>query len=117
MLSEAQVQRFKQNGYLNGGKVLDDATVETLRAEILRVIDERDKEGVDQPLLLRNLSGNDDAPVWQIVNIWQASEPFRKLLYHPDIVTGAAQLAGADELRIWHDQIQYKPAKIGGVNH
>lgn len=117
MLSEAQVQQFRQNGYLNGGKVLDDETVETLRAEILRVIDERDKAGVAQPLLLRNLSGNDSAPVWQIVNIWQASEPFRRLLYNADIVSGAAQLAGADELRIWHDQIQYKPAKIGGVNH
>jgi phytanoyl-CoA hydroxylase len=27
-----------------------------------------------------------------------------------------AQLTGADSLRIWHDQIQYKPAARGGVN-
>jgi phytanoyl-CoA hydroxylase len=116
MLSDEQIQQFRRNGYLNGGKVLDDETVEALRAEVMRVIEERDRANIPQPILLRNLSGNDDAPVWQIVNIWQASEPFRKLIAHPDIVTGLAQLAGASELRMWHDQIQYKPAQIGGVN-
>ena len=116
MLSEAQIQQFKANGYLNGGRVLDDETVEVLRSEIMRVIADRDNAATVQPLLLRNLSGNDDAPVWQIVNIWEASEPFHKLLAQPEIVTMIAQLASAAELRIWHDQIQYKPARIGGVN-
>ena len=37
MLSEAQIQQFKATGYLNGGKVLDDDTVETLRAEMMRM--------------------------------------------------------------------------------
>jgi ectoine hydroxylase-related dioxygenase (phytanoyl-CoA dioxygenase family) len=116
MLTEAQIQQFKRNGYLNGGKVLNDETVDVLRAEIMRVIAERDKEGVPKPVLNRNLSKDDHAPVWQIVNIWQASEAFRRLIAHPDIVTGIAQLTDATELRIWHDQIQYKPAHIGGVN-
>ena len=58
----------------------------------------------------------EDHPIWQIVNIWQASEPFRQLIHHPKITKGLAQLTGAKELRIWHDQIQYKPAAIGGVN-
>src|SRR5262245_29468564 len=116
MLTDAQIQQFKTNGYLNGGKVLDDETVEVLRSEVMRVIADRDKADVEQPVLLRNLGKSDDAPVWQIVNIWQASSPFRKLIYHPKIVTGIAQLTGASELRIWHDQIQYKPAQIGGVN-
>src|SRR5260221_2862573 len=116
MLTDAQIQQFKNNGYLNGGMVLDDETVEVLRSEVMRVIGDRDKEDFRQPILLRNLSGNDNAPVWQIVNIWQASEPFRKLIFHPKIVTGISQLTQASELRIWHDQIQYKPAQIGGVN-
>src|SRR5260221_2400920 len=116
MLTDAQIQQFKNNGYLNGGMVLDDETVEVLRSEVMRVIGDRDKEDFRQPILLRNLSGNDNAPVWQIVNIWQASEPFRKLIFHPKIVMGISQLTGASELRMWHDQIQYKPAQTGGVN-
>jgi ectoine hydroxylase-related dioxygenase (phytanoyl-CoA dioxygenase family) len=67
-------------------------------------------------VLVRNLSRDENTPVWQIVNIWQASEPFQRLIHHPKITTGLAQLTAAKELRIWHDQIQYKPAAIGGVN-
>lgn len=116
MLTKAQVQQFKQNGYLNGGKILDDDIVDTLRAEIMRVIEERDRADIPQPVLNRNLGKSEDAPVWQIVNIWQASEPFKALIAHPQIVTGIAQLTDADELRIWHDQVQYKPPQVGGVN-
>ncbi|HVU15047.1 MAG TPA: phytanoyl-CoA dioxygenase family protein, partial [Phototrophicaceae bacterium] len=116
MLSEEKVQQFKVNGFVNGGKVLDDATVDVLRDEIMRVIDDRDNPNVKQPLLLHNLNRNSDAMVWQIVNIWEASEPFRKLMYQPEIVSSIAQLMDASEVRLWHDQIQYKPAKIGGVN-
>lgn len=116
MLTDAQVTQFHANGFLNGGVVLDDKTVEELRSEVMRVIDEREKEDIPQPVRLVNLSGQEDAPVWQIVNIWQASEPFRNLMAHPQITEGIAQLTDATELRIWHDQIQYKPAEIGGVN-
>ncbi|HXV99352.1 MAG TPA: phytanoyl-CoA dioxygenase family protein, partial [Anaerolineae bacterium] len=31
-------------------------------------------------------------------------------------VEGVAQLTSATGLRIWHDQVQYKPPEIGGVN-
>lgn len=116
MLSDTQIQQFEATGYLNGGTVLDDDTVETLRGDVIRIIEARDNPSAPQPVLLRNLGKSDNAPVWQIVNAWQASDAFERLIYHPQIVTGIAQLTGASELRIWHDQIQYKPAQIGGVN-
>ncbi len=116
MLNEAQVAQFKTNGYLNGGPVLSEAEVEVLRTELARVIDDKDKPDIPQPVIIRNLGGDDAAPVWQIVNIWQASEPYRTLVSHPKITKGVAQLTEATELRIWHDQIQYKPAEVGGVN-
>ncbi len=116
MLTDAQIAQFHANGFLNGGVVLDDDTVEDLRTEVMRVIDERERSDIEQPVLVRNLSQHDSAPVWQIVNIWQASKPFKKLMSHPKITEGIAQLTDATELRIWHDQIQYKPAEVGGVN-
>jgi ectoine hydroxylase-related dioxygenase (phytanoyl-CoA dioxygenase family) len=79
------------------------------------VIDDRERDDIPQPVLARNLV-EDEHPVWQIVNIWQASPPFKQLMSHPKITKGIAQLTGATELRIWHDQIQYKPATTGGVN-
>jgi phytanoyl-CoA hydroxylase len=116
VLTKEQIAKFKAKGFLNGGKLLDDNTVDVLRSEIMRVIDEREREDIPQPVLNRNLSGKEDAPVWQIVNIWQASEPFKKTVTNHQIATAIAQLTEATELRVWHDQIQYKPAQVGGVN-
>ena len=114
MLTEAQIQTFRRDGYLKGGKVISDEQVAVLQSEVLRVIDGRGGPG-KQPVLLHNF-GKDDAPVWQIVNIWEASDPFFELIHNPTIVEEMAQLTQAKALRIWHDQIQYKPAQTGGVN-
>src|SRR5687767_5895416 len=98
MLSNTQIQQFNSTGYLNGGKVLDAATVETLRAEVMRMIEDREDPSVPQPVLLHNLGKSESAPVWQIVNAWRASAAFEALIYHPQIVTGIAELTGASEL-------------------
>jgi len=116
VLNEKQITDFHTNGFLNGGKILDDTTVDVLREEIMRVIKEADRNDIPQPVLNRNLGDNDEAPVRQIVNIWEASPPFKALVSHEKIATAIAQLTGAAELRIWHDQIQYKPPQVGGVN-
>ena len=115
MLTSDQITQFERDGFLNGGQVLDDAQVEVLRDELKRVI-ERPETSRRKPVMLHNLTGNDQSPVWQVVNIWQASAPFEKLLHHRQITSDIAQLTGASTLRIWHDQIQYKPAATGGVN-
>lgn len=115
MLSHAQVEQFQRDGYLLGGRVLGDDQVEALRDEIERVIRDKGRGDVPQPVLLHNMGGA-DAPIWQVVNIWMASGPFRELIYNPTVCEEVAQLTGATALRIWHDQIQYKPAGKGGVN-
>jgi phytanoyl-CoA hydroxylase len=115
MLTEEQVAQFRTDGFVKGGRALDDIEVDALRAEIERVIEQRDKTDVPQPVLLNNLA-SEQRPVWQIVNIWQASNAFSRLIRNRQIIDELAQLSGANELRIWHDQIQYKPAEQGGTN-
>ena len=115
MLTEHQIEEFHRSGYLKGGSVLTDAQVGELQMEIERVIADKDNPNAIQPVLLGNMSST-DTPVWQIVNIWEASEPFKKLLYNQKISEEMAQLTGQPVLRIWHDQIQYKPSNTGGVN-
>jgi ectoine hydroxylase-related dioxygenase (phytanoyl-CoA dioxygenase family) len=112
-----QIEQYKRSGFVNGGPVLDDRTVETLQFEVLRVIDDREKTGIPQPVRLANLSSEETHPIWQIVNIWQASPAFKALIKNQLIVEMAAQLSGAKELRVWHDQIQYKPKEQGGRLH
>lgn len=116
MLTPQQVAEFKSVGYLRGAKVISDAQVDVLRGEIERVINERERKDIPQPVLCHNFTGDETAPVWQIVNIWEASKPFGELIRNAQIGEEIAQLTGASDLRIWHDQIQYKPASRGGVN-
>lgn len=116
MLSEQQVQTFHEQGFLLGPRVLSDEQVDLLRGEIERVIANADRAGVPQPAMLRNM-GDEERPVWQIVNIWQASEPFEQLMRDESVVGMIAQLMDEPRaVRMWHDQIQYKPAQKGGVN-
>ena len=119
MLSELQVEAYRRDGFGRGNTVLTDDEVDELRAEIDRVIADRERQDVPQPVLCRNLSGDPGTEVWQIVNIWEASEPFRRLVTHPKLVEQTGQLAaacGAEEARVFHDQVQYKPAQTGGTN-
>ena len=116
MLSDRAVAEFQRDGYVNGGTALSEDEVETLRNELARVIEDDQKENVPQPVLLRNLSREEDHPVWQIVNIWEASGPYKQLFRNAKIVEEIAQLTQAKALKVWHDQIQYKPAETGGVN-
>ena len=121
MLDASQVSEFDRNGYLNGGRVLDDADVDELRDELDRVI-ARGKAGFaphePQPVRIADLGkGKGGGEVWQIVNIWEASPAFERLLYLRTVAEGVSQLAHNDEIQIWHDQIQYKPPHHGGINN
>ncbi|RAP77092.1 phytanoyl-CoA dioxygenase family protein [Paenibacillus montanisoli] len=121
MLSQAQIAEFENNGFLKGGVVLSDDEVEELREELDKVMN---GESVKKPVLNRNLLESDSPydnmkmiaseKVVQIVNIWLASDRFLQHAAHPVICEEIAQLTHSNSLRIWHDQIQYKPPITGG---
>ena len=89
-----------------------------------------------KPELLRNLAGGDiyaapstestqhaarntqvfsSAVVIQIVNIWEAHNAYLSHIHHAAITAMAAQLMNTDLVRVWHDQVQYKPANVGAM--
>lgn len=121
MLTEAQIREFDERGYVLGDRVLSDDQIERLRSELRMVMDGK---SVRKPVLNRNLvdgsmdygmSITERETVVQIVNIWMASEAFFKHAAHAEICADVARLCRTDTLRIWHDQVQYKPPKTGGV--
>ena len=106
-LGDAQRARFQE--VVGDGNVPDTAEFASLRKRF------GDDEQLRAWLRARLAEAAEGRQVWQIVNIWMASRPFRRLLEHPKITADIAQLTGSKELRVWHDQIQYKPAEQGGV--
>lgn len=120
MLTDAQIATFDKNGYLNGGRLLSDEAVQELRDELDRILEigpDGFTEGESQPVLFRNMTSETDPEkcVWQIVNIWEASPAYERLIYHPFVVKAIGQLTGVGDLMVWHDQIQHKPPGYGGV--
>jgi phytanoyl-CoA hydroxylase len=116
ILTDEQIKTFQQNGFVKGGRVLSDDEVEELREELDRVVRERDDESIKQPVRTSVWGEQSGKPVWQIVNIWEASEAFDRLVRHKPLADAVSKLMDGNELRIWHDQIQIKPAENGGVN-
>jgi phytanoyl-CoA hydroxylase len=110
MLTDAQVQSFRQNGFLNYGRVLTDEQLTELRTALDRVLSGRSAASPDA---ISNL-GDAAAPVTQVVNVWEAEPAFRAHLSNAAIVPMVAQLMGTDTVRVWHDQMQLKPPRIGG---
>jgi phytanoyl-CoA hydroxylase len=125
-LDDAQVQQFHRDGFLNAGMVLSDEEVGEL-SEALAAVIERGPDGFSEseprPVLYRDMGAGYDAdgktisrnPNYQIVNIWECSPPFERLIRHPFIVRAIHQLTGFGDLQVWHDQVQYKPAQTGGA--
>jgi len=116
ILTDEQIAAFQQNGFVKGGRVLTADEVDELRKELDRVVHSRDDESIRQPVRISVWGEQSRKPVWQIVNIWEASEAFERLVRNEKLADAVSKLMDGNELRVWHDQIQIKPAEYGGVN-
>jgi hypothetical protein len=126
-MKDEQVAQFQRDGFLNGGPMLSPEEVQELSValdEIIRRGPDGFRSDEPRPVLFRDLNGSGDSmggmqgagrPVWQIVNMWEASDPFRQLLHNPAIVEAISRLSGFRDLQVWHDQVQYKPPLSGGA--
>jgi phytanoyl-CoA hydroxylase len=111
MLTQEQIEDFHTRGFLNLGKIYSDDECAKMRAEMFRVMHEETER---KPVLNRGMGGSGELTVVQIVNMWQASDMYLRHAEHPIIAEAVAQLCDTDTLRIWHDQVQYKPPTKGG---
>ena len=112
MLTKAQVDTFHKQGFLQEIPMLDGPQTDALRERMFAVMEGQSEKS---PEANRNLLGADsERVVIQIVNIWEADDLFRAHLYTPGICEAVADLMRTDTVRVWHDQIQYKPPKVGG---
>jgi ectoine hydroxylase-related dioxygenase (phytanoyl-CoA dioxygenase family) len=113
-LTDAQVASFHERGYLAGVRVLDDAQVDALRAELALLMDPAHPARGLFHEYHANESRDPATVLFHALGAWRASAAFHDLLWAPAFLVAASQLLNG-AVRFWHDQLFCKPPRRGGV--
>lgn len=114
-LSQSQIDFYRENGYVVIEDFLSPEELETWRAAVTEAIVERN--GLKMPGKDIKLGADDginkDADYYnnvfdQLLNLWQTNDKVKALMLDERIGKMAADLAGVDGIRIWHDQALIK---------
>ena len=113
-LSGEQVEFFHENGYVAGIRVLDDAQIEALRAELEQMMNPAHAGRALFHEYHSNESTDPNRVLFHALGAWRVMPGFHDLLWNPAFLVPASQLLGG-AVRFWHDQLFCKPARHGGV--
>jgi ectoine hydroxylase-related dioxygenase (phytanoyl-CoA dioxygenase family) len=115
LLSRAQVESYRQNGFLLIEDFLDAEELTFWRAAVTEAIQQRDgkkmpgsdaKVGEDDGI---NKDSDYFGKVFdQLLNLWQTNEKVKQMMLDKRIGEMVATLAGWSGTRIWHDQALIK---------
>lgn len=114
-LTDDQIDFFNENGYLPNIRILDEAQVTQLNAELEEI---RDPAHPKHHLFYEfhsNESTDPNAVLFHSLGHWRITPGFHDVLWHPAFIVAASQLLGNKAVRFWHDQLFCKPAHHGGV--
>src|SRR5712672_3259543 len=113
-LSDEQLSRFDEQGYVAGIQVLDDRQVEILCSELAGLM----KKSHPAHHLFHEYHSNEskdpNSVLFHALGAWRTAPGFHDVLWSPAFVVPASQLLGGS-VRFWHDQLFCKPAHHGGV--
>jgi ectoine hydroxylase-related dioxygenase (phytanoyl-CoA dioxygenase family) len=114
-LSEEQIQKYRDDGFIVLENFLSPEELDHWRKSVTSAVEER--AGIKIPgkdIKTGEADGiNEDSDYFakvfdQLLNLWQTNEAVKELMINERIGKMAAQLSGADGIRIWHDQALIK---------
>ena len=113
-LSDEQVEFYKENGYLAGITLLSEDQIRVLQEELRELVD----PGHPGNELFYEFNSNESADpaktLFHALGAWRIMPGLHDLLWNPAFCVPASQLLDGP-IRLWHDQLFYKPAHDGGV--
>ncbi|MBO7744558.1 phytanoyl-CoA dioxygenase family protein [Paenibacillus sp. MWE-103] len=110
-VTEEDKKRFDEDGYWISPKLLDDETIGRLREAHERVWS-RKYDGYGLPMHHFTLSDNPHA-IRKFDNGWWINDEVRAVVTDRNLGEMAASLLNEDAIRLWHDQVIYKPGTNG----
>ena len=108
--TERDVKFFEDEGYWVAPKILDDARLDALRDHMMRVY-EGDYETGKEPFQGYWRPGGNAQALRKTDNSHWSDLTLRGLATDPTIGAIAAKLMRAEQIRLWHDQLLYKPGQ------
>lgn len=103
-LSEAQIQQFREDGFIKLKDVLTADQLDEYGQEITRLTLELNP-AKDKPLAERDTYGK---AFIQVSNLWRRSDKAREFAFSRRIARIATELMGTRGVRMYHDQALYK---------
>jgi len=107
---------FERDGFVNAGRVVDEAEAAALGEELDRHVDQLffgNDRGLSRPFYVVDIGKSASENHYQLCGMWKVSERFRRLIENSRLVQIAARLARATTLQVWSDTVQYKRANQG----
>ncbi|WP_425400222.1 phytanoyl-CoA dioxygenase family protein [Aeoliella sp.] len=114
VLTAEQVEKFHQDGYIDGIPLLDDQQCDALCNELSNFFQPEHEGRELWHEYHTNESTIPEQTLFHALGAWRLRPGFHDLLWHAPVVAAARQLLGAPP-RFWHDQLFCKPAHHGGV--
>ena len=113
-VTPANLAAYRERGYWISPKLIDNARISRLRKAMERMFagdydgdgcsyDNESEEMAQDPHALRKMT-----------NGWWINDEVRALVLGPELGRVAAALMEVDRIRLWHDQVVWKPPTLGG---
>ena len=104
LVPEALVETFRRDGYVVVPDLLSTDELDHYAVEVTEAVAAR-KAGDGRSLAEKSRY---EQSFVQCQNLWEDRPTVRPLTFHPRLGQVAAELLGADRVRVWHDQALFK---------
>lgn len=99
-LSDAQIEQYKTDGFIDNVKVLSDRQVERLKRDLDDIKDPQNPKNKLWHEYNENEAGKESGKVlFHSLGAWRISESFHDLIFHPAILVPTSQLLAEDSNR------------------
>ncbi len=114
-LKQEQIDFFRQHGFVSGIKMLDERQVKVINGDLAEIADPRYPGHELFYEFHSNESTDPSTILFHALGAWRITPGLHDVLWNPRFLVAASQLLGNVPVRFWHDQIFWKPPKLGGV--
>lgn len=108
-VTEEQIAKFREDGFLLVDRIIDDATVEVLRGEYERLFRGEFETGITPDEVNWQEGKSDPTLTRQICNGWKASRAVAGVVLREDFGRAIAKMGGWPGTRIMVDNVLWKP--------